>query len=235
MDWQTEKQRLLDQFNRLNEQTSESSIRNLAAQINAAISSYTQTAGINPGSGENVYYKQANDKFSTILEYEKQYSNLIRTLTTQINQLSQGADLNGSLRDLGTIQNEISAFEKELQIAKQDADTSRSRQVDVEKPRQDLSWYQGFGGKIGFTKPLHLLSVPILIGFGIFLLFLSGLLLREFFSPQVPSLVPNTYTSGSIFEFFTDSRFYAVLAGLFFVSVVLGILGWKGYFGYQLK
>jgi len=235
MSWETDKQRLLEQFNRLNEQTSESAIRSAASQINAAINSYTQTAGINPGSGENVYYKQANNTFSSIIEKEQQYSGLIRDLTQKINQFAQNANITEQLREVGQVSSDIATLEKELQNAKQDADTSRARQVQVEKPRENLSWYQGFGGQIGFTKPLHLTSVPILIGFGVFLLFLSGLLLREFFSPAIPSLIPNTYTAGSVFEFFTDSRFYAVLGGLFFVCVVLGILAWKGYFGYQLK
>ena len=235
MSWDTEKQRLLEQFNRLNQETSEASIRNIAAQINTAISSYTQTAGINPGTGTNVYYEQANNNFSTILEKEKQYSGLIRELTQSINRMSQDANLPQMLQQIGDAGTQIATLEKELQIAKQDADTSRARQVEVEKPRQNLSWYQGFAGRIGFTKPLHIVSVPVLIGFGVFLLFLSGLLLREFFAPATSGFVPDSYSSGSIFEFFTDSRFYAVLAGLVFVSIVLGILSWRGYFGYQLN
>jgi hypothetical protein len=234
MSWDAEKQRLMEQFNRLNDETSEQALRNIASQINVAISSYTQTAGINPSSGENPYYKTANDSFSRIVDKEQQYSGLIRDLTQKINQFAQSANLNDQLRQLGDLSSQIATLEKEVQNAKQDADTSRARQVDIEKPRQDLSWYQGFGGRIGFTKPLHLTSVPILIGFGVFLLFLSGLLMREFFSPAATSYIPNTYSSGSIFEFFTDSRFYAVLAGIAFVSIVLGILAWKGYFGYQV-
>ena len=85
-----------------------------------------------------------------------------------------------------------------------------------------------FGTKVGFTKPLHKISVPILIGFGILLLFLSGLLLQEFFI--VPSQV-QTMDSESIFSFFTDSRFYSLLAGISFVSIVIGILAYTGRLG----
>lgn len=235
MSWDAEKQRLMEQFNRLNEETSEPVLRNITAMINQAISGYAGTAGINPGTGTNVYYEQANNAFSRIIEKEQQYSGLSRDLTQAINRMSQDADLPNQLRQVGEAGSQIATLEKDLKLTKQDADTSRTRQVEVEKPRQNLSWYQGFGGRIGFTKPLHIVSVPVLIGFGLFLLFLSGLLLREFFAPGVPSFVPDTYSSGSIFEFFTDSRFYAVLAGATFVSVMLGILGWNGYFGHQLK
>jgi hypothetical protein len=234
MSWETEKLRLMEQFNRLNDETSETNLRNIYASINQAISGYVQNAGINPGTGSNVYYEQANNGFSRIVDKEQQYSGLTRDLTQTINRMSQDADLPNQLRQVGEAGTQIATLEKELKLAKQDADTSRTRQVEVEKPRQNLSWYQGFSGRIGFTKPLHLISVPVLIGFGIFLLFLSGLLLREFFAPGPSSFVPNGYSSGSIFEFFTDSRFYAVLAGLFFVSILLGILAWQGYFGYQI-
>ena len=235
MSWQTEKQGLMEQFNRLNEETSESNLRNITAIINRAISGYVGTAGINPGTGTNVYYEQANNAFSRIVDKEKQFSDLTKSLTQAINRMSQEADLPSQLQQVGNAGSQIATLENELKLAKQDADTSRTRQMEVEKPRQNLSWYQGFGGRIGFTKPLHIVSVPVLIGFGIFLLFLSGLLLREFFGSGTQSFVPNTYSSGSIFEFFTDSRFYAVLAGILFVVVLLGILAWQGYFGYQLN
>jgi hypothetical protein len=225
----------MEQFNRLNDETSEANLRNTVAGINQAISGYVQTAGINPGTGSNVYYEQANNGFSKIVEKEQQYSSLTRELTQVINRMSQEANLPDQLRQVGEAGSQIATLEKELKLAQQDADTSRTRQVEVEKPRQNLSWYQGFGGRIGFTKPLHIVSVPVLIGFGLFLLFLSGLLLREFFAPGVQSYVPNVYSSGSIFEFFTDSRFYAVLAGALFVCVMLGILAWNGYFGSQLN
>ena len=236
MSWEQERQRLMDEFDKLNEQTSESAIRSAASRINSALYSYTQTAGINPGSSPNMYYTQANNTFSSILEKEQQYSSLIRELTTQINRLSQDANLPDQLKELGDVGSEIAKLEKALVDAKQDADTSRARQTQVEVPRQQLSWYQGFGGRIGFTKPLHVYSLPILVGFGVLLLFLSGLMLREFFTPTIAAIGSTSgYATGSIFELFTDSRFYAVLAGIVFVAIVLGILSWKGYFGQQVK
>jgi hypothetical protein len=117
---------------------------------------------------------------------------------------------------------------------KKDSETSKTRQASVETTRQTPSYYQGFSGRIGFTRPLKKLSIPILLGFGIMLLFLSGLLLKEFFvGPQ--DVLTSGYGTESMLGVFSDARFYAVLAGITFVSVVLGILAYTGRLGTNLN
>jgi hypothetical protein len=64
-------------------------------------------------------------------------------------------------------------------------------------------------------------------------LFLSGLILKDFFAPSV-----GDYTSvvepGSIFATFTDARFYSVLAGVAFVTGLLAVLAATGKLGKRI-
>lgn len=228
MNWQTQKNSFNSQKEVLDSRTSESAIRSIGGAINSNIKQYINTAGISTDPNQNQYYNQANAQFSSILAYEQQYQNLNNQLTVKIKELSGAADITSRLQQLGSLRNDIAKLEKELEAVKQDANTSRTREETVKNPRVDLSWYQGFGAKVGFTKPLHQISIPILMGFGILLLFLTGLLLKDFFhSPTTDYAAP----SESLFSLFTDSRFYAVLGGITLVSIVLGILAYNGYLG----
>ena len=227
MTWADEKK----EFYRRNEELqlfNKEAIRSLGQAINQSIYKYVQTAGISTNPNENTHYVEANKNFLLLTDKQKQFSDLNRDLMKKIKELSNNSNINSKLQTIGSVRNDIVKLEKELKEVKQDADTSRTRESTIKHPRENLSWYQGFGTKVGFTKPLHIISVPILIGFGILLLFLSGLLLQEFFI--VPSQV-QSIDSDSIFSFFTDSRFYSLLAGISFVSIVIGILAYTGRLG----
>lgn len=237
MSWTEKRAQFLERKVEL-DRFDEGAIRSLQQQINSNIRQYTKTAGISEKSNENIAYKQANANFGALVDKQNQYLDLLRELSQAVGDLSENADMSGKLQSMGKLQNEIAQMEKNLVLTKQDADTSRTRQESLEKPRSNLSWYQGFGTYVGFTRPLHQTSVPFLIGFGILLLFLSGLILREFFLP-VEAYSYTDYAQGfdsnELFSFFTDARFYSVLAGITFVSVVLGILAWNGYLGKRLR
>ena len=227
-EWQVEKKKFNDQKQVIDSQTTPALVRQLAENINANIKQYVNTAGISTDPNTNQYYHGANFHFGVLLQREQEYQELNKSLTAKVKELSGIADISTNLQQLGSVRNDIAKLEKELQAVKQDAETSRTREKTVKNPRIDLSWYQGFGSKVGFTKPLHQISVPILMGFGILLLFLTGLLLKDFFnSPTTDYIAP----SESLFSLFTDSRFYAVLSGIALVSIVLGILAYKGYLG----
>lgn len=231
MSWQDQKNDLNARKEQVDNKTSTSEVRSIGNTINSNIRQYVNTAGISTNPNENQYYVQANTYFGTLINYEKIYQQLNNELTSKIKELSGASDLTSKLNELGSLRNDIVKLEKELEAVKQDAETSRTREKTVKNPRIDLSWYQGFGAKVGFTKPLHQISVPILMGFGILLLFLSGLLLQDFFhSPTTEYTVP----SEGLFSLFTDSRFYAVMGGITLVSIVLGILSYNGYLGKRI-
>lgn len=207
---------------------------NRASNIQADLAKYVNTAGISSTEGEDPNTRAVNASFGDLIQLEKQYSSLLRQLTTKINSVAQDTNVSQKLNELGQARNSIVQLEKEVTAAKQDADTSRTRQLSIEQPRQEATWYQGFGAKLGFNKPLKQISVPFLIGFGILMLFLSGLLLREFFTPT-EYYSPNVISSESVFSVFSDSRFYAIAAGIAFIGIVLGVLSYTGYLGKKLK
>jgi hypothetical protein len=146
--------------------------------------------------------------------------------------MTSSGDLEAKLKQVGTLRDETANLEKEYNHVKQDLETSKARQHDIETPRKDISYYQGFSGRLGFTKPLQLYSIPFLVGFGLLCLFFSGLMMKEFFAPISGGVwdVGMGATEG-MGSFFTDSRFYAVLGGISFVGAVLSILAYSGAMG----
>lgn len=235
--WDQAKASYQAQKNFLDAKTENPKIESLVDEMNAAIGRYTAAAGITPNGGAtNADYATANAKFQELVGYQQSYSNLIKNLSTSLRGLTETTDVQNKLEEIGTLRNEIVNLERELENAKQDVETSKARQTDVETPRQNISYYQGFSGMIGFTRPIKLFSVPILIAFSLLLLFISGLILREFFLPASNGY-NSTYggSEGSIFSFFTDSRFYAVMGGVALVISVVTVLAYSGKLGSKLK
>ena len=222
----------------LDANTTNARVDSIVDEMNAAIDRYTSTAGITPSGTTNSNYTTANSKFQQLAGYQQDYSNLIKSLSTTLRGLTSSADVQNKLEQIGVEQDKIVNLERELENAKQDVETSKARQTDIETPRQNISYYQGFSGMIGFTRPIKLFSVPVLIAFSLLLLFISGLILRDFFLPA------SGYTTGyggyggsegGIFSFFTDSRFYAVMGGVALVISVVAVLAYSGKLGSKLK
>ena len=236
--WDQLKANLLGQKTELDTRTTDAVIDQKVENMNAAIYRFVNNAGISQNPGSNSDYTTANTIFNEISALENNYITLNTNLTGAVRQMTSASDVQNKLQQVGTMRNDIINLEKELKNVKQDADTSLARQGDVERPAQQVSFYQGIGAKLGFTKPLHLVSVSVLISFGILLLFLSGLMLRDFFSPSAGAAnIYSSYNSVStgVFSLFTDSRAYSVLAGIVLVFTVVGILSVKGVLGKTMK
>jgi hypothetical protein len=233
MSWEEQKRTLSQLKSNLDSRTTNGAIENIVAGMNAAIMRYTQNAGIAQGNnGQNTDYTDANAKFSQLASLQEEYQKLNQTLSRTVKTLTDNSDVRNKLEQIGRLRGEIVELEKELTTVKQEAETSQARQATVEKPREQLSWYQGFGGAIGFTNPLRQVSVPFLIGFGLLFLYFSGLMLKEVFAPATDTYATNsTYQQEGLFALFTDSRFYAVIGGIGLVGVVLGILSYTGRLG----
>jgi hypothetical protein len=221
----------------LDANTTDVRVDSLVDEMNAAIGRYTSTAGITPGGGTtNTNYTTANRVFQQLTGYQEDYSRLIKNLSTTLRNLTAGSDVTTPLRQVGVLRNDIVNLERELENVKRDVETSKARQTDIETPRQDISYYQGFSGMIGFKRPIRIVSVPILITFGLLLLFISGLILRDFFLPASDGYnIGYGGSSDDIFSFFTDSRFYAVMGGTALVISVVAILAYSGTLGSKLK
>jgi len=232
--WDDIKASYQSQKNKLDSQTTDAVLENKINTMNNSILTYINKAGIstNP-DGTSSEYEKANSIFMEIQKSQKAYTSLNNDLLNEINELNSSDDLSNKLSSIGSLQQNLEKLKLELENAKNDVDISKTRQDSVEKAQIETSWYQNFSGMLGFTKPLHMISIPILMGFGILFLFLSGLLLREFFMPQEGQI--SITENGTIFDVFTDSRFYAVIGGMTLVFVTLGVLSVKGYLGKSLR
>jgi len=234
MTWDTEKNVFNERKAALDAATTNSAIDSLATEINRGIKTYSSNGGISSNPTRNQAQIDTNVSFGRLIDLEKQYKSLINDLTNKVKTLSGNADITSKLQSVGTLRNDINNLEETLNNVKQDVDTSRNRKESVEDTESKVSWYQGFSSRVGFSKPLHQISVPILIGFGIFLLCMSGLILKELF--QSPDQINSTvYDSDSLFSLFTDSRLYSVIGAIVLIFVVLGILSYRGYFGKSIN
>ena len=232
--WNAQKANLLQQKTAIDTAYTDTQITSKINEMNAALARYTSRAGISssPDSQSDPDYTQAQRAFSYLSNGVTRYTELNKTVSRQLANLSGNADVQAKLQQVGQLRQELPRLEKELKDLRNDLETARARQGNTEKPVKDLSFYQGFGSRVGFTKPIHKLSVPFLIGFGVLLLFISGLMLREFFSvPTINGALNSAYNSGGVMALFTDSRFYSVAAGATLVFVVVGILAFSGKLG----
>lgn len=231
--WATQKANFQQQKQQLDTATSDAQLDSKVTAMNQALARFSAKAGISTNPNEDPDYNTAQQIFTSLADFQKQYSTLNQHISATLRDLTAGADIQQKLRTVGELKQSIGKLEQELINAKQDAETSRARQETVDKPAEHVTWYQGFSAKIGFTRPLRLTSIPFLIGFGILFLFLTGLILKDFFAPSAGNYT-NVVDSGSVFAVFSDARFYSVLAGVAFVSVLLGVLAATGKLGKRI-
>ena len=215
----------------LDDATTPTKIGNITTLINSNIKTFANTAGISSDSTKNQAQVDATTNFNRILDKELEYKELIKELTAQIKIFSGDADITTKLTLIGTLGSDIRNLEVELKKVKQEASTSTTRKESIENPDMNVSWYQGFASSVGFSKPLHQISISILIGFGILLLILSGLMMKEIFGSGSDELYVQSANSDNLFSIFTDSRMYSVLGAITLVIVTLGILSYNGYMG----
>ena len=235
MSWDAAKRTFTQQKDAIFKRTSDKDIEALVGNMNAAILRFTNSAGISANPANDPNYTQAEQSFKRLVSDEKEHTQLNQRLSQTVKNLTTSGDIQAKLKRVGELRDEITSLEKELQLVKQDVETSKTRQHDIETPRKDISYYQGFAGKLGFTKPLQLRSIPFLVGFGLLTLFFSGLLLKEFFKPVSGGWNVASGATEGVGSFFTDARFYSVLAGVSFVGTVMGILAYSGVLGKTVR
>jgi hypothetical protein len=228
--WDDVKNGLNERKQRLDTSTTNSQVEGIKMAINASIKRFADNAGISTDATKNQAQVDANANFNNLIQKEIEYKSLINDLTSSLKGFSNDADMKSRLQEIGTLGNDIRKLELELKNVKQDASTSSTRKAALDYPDTKVSWYQGFASAVGFSKPIHQFSITVLIGFGILLLILSGLMMKEVFGPgeQDYSHISNSEGMYSILQ---DSRMYSVLGAITLVFVVLGILSYKGYLG----
>ena len=228
--WDDVKNGLNERKNRLDAATTGNQIEGIKMAINASIKRFADNAGISTDATKNQAQIDANANFNRLIQKDIEYKSLINDLTRSLKGFSNNADIRTRLQTIGTLGNDIRKLELELKNVKQDALTSSTRKEAVDYPDTKVSWYQGFASAVGFSKPLHQFSITILIGFGILLLILSGLMMKEVFGAGQEDY-SHIVNSDGVYSLIQDSRMYSVLGALTLVFVVLGILSYNGYLG----
>jgi archaellum component FlaC len=234
-DWKLERANFLAIKQKYDAATTKEEISKAMKTMNTAISNYINRGGVSSDPTKDTDYLLANKIFKSIQEQIKLYIELNGNISKKINELTKSGDIQTQLREVGTLQQNILKSKKELEDVTNDVDTSLTRRYAIETPRQELSWYQGFSSKLGFTKPLYHTSIAFMIGLGVLLLFLSTLMLKDFFSTSDGAIPQGESGFGDVFSVFTDTRFISVLMGVSIALVVIIVLTIKGYLGKNLR
>jgi hypothetical protein len=199
--------------------------------------SSTETSWINAKTclQNNLFFGDLNTK-TNAAELNEIKTNFSRGITL-LNNISKNTPTNAGLQavlsSIGEKQIVIDKLKTELKSVQNDLGTAETRQENTQKPIKKTSFYESISGRLGFSKPLHTVSISILIAVGLFLLFTSGLMLKEFYKPVEGNLGTgyNTMDTTTFTSFFQDPRFYAVASGFTFVSILIGGLAYMGYLG----
>lgn len=229
--WDDIKRNLNERKVTLDNATNNTAINNIGSQINLYIKEYAYNAGISRNPDNNNAKIKANEFFDVLIQKDKEYQRLITELSRELKTTTNDGNINSRLVTIGTLGDTIRELNRELNNVKKEANISTTRKESMENPDTNVSWYQGFSSRVGFNKPLHQISISILLGFGILLLILSGLMLKELFNPGQENTYIQSYNYEGVFSIFTDSRMYSVLGAIILVFVVLSILSYNGYLG----
>lgn len=191
----------------------------------SAFQNYVKRGGISLDNANDANYNTVQTQMENVIQNLKDYEDLNKELSAYISNFVSGSNPS----EIGTLQQDITNLQKQIKDAKMDYENAKSRQENVDKPRQQVSNYQGLAGKLGFSKPFHKVSIAIFLALGIIFIFLAFMLVREVLNKPDVSLSMNYNTAnvgvGSIF-----SNSLLTLVGVVFLFVLLGIFAASGKF-----
>jgi len=188
--------------------------------FNSNLGQYVKSGGFNNVvSNSNVLtpsYLGATSNWSNIQTMLSNTQQLTKDMTASL------ADYNGTNSDetndinrINTTTGNINTELLNLKQVKVDLDISTSRQDSIVSSTKDQSYVQGLSGKLGFTRPIKPTSVALLIGIGFFILFVTGLILKDFFMLSADIAA----------EYFSLSEISSYLSASTSRSIILGIVG----------
>jgi hypothetical protein len=157
------------EYDRLNQYRS-SDLPGQIAQAKREIIKNTKTAGL--GTAQLSVIDTVNGKLNEYKEFNGAVGSLISKLTKQ-------KDIGGKVNELGQIKNRIKTLKTQKKQLEEDTDAAQLRKDSVEKRDQNVSYYQLFGG---FTRPLKIISIPILIALTILFLSVTTFLIYYIFN-----------------------------------------------------
>ena len=138
---------------------------------------------------------------------------------------------NGSLIQIGTLQQDILRKQKKLKDESEHLDIARTRHEALMSGEKKVSDYQGVSGRLGFYKPLRESSVPVLISVGLFLIFAAV------YAFSIMTRGPQALNSSAVAGagFFADFDKRSFLYGVGVVGIVVGALSYFGVYGKSLQ
>ena len=173
----------------------------------------------------------AIQKMSATENDNSAYQSTVNTFESAINNCMNS----GPLKEIGEKQQRILNIQGGIKTAKNDLDIARTRHEAVLGAEKKVSDYQGVSAQLGGFKPIREGSVAVLIGLGIFLIFLAlyvvGMMQGGGAAAAATSAF-NTYGMGAgLFAGFNKRSF---LYGVGAVAVVVGTLAYFGVYGKRL-
>jgi hypothetical protein len=155
------------------------------------------------------------------------YESAVKALQTAMTNCTT----NGSLIQIGTLQQDILRKQKKLKDESEHLDIARTRHEALMSGEKKVSDYQGLSGRLGFYKPLRESSVPVLISVGLFLIFAAV------YAFSIMTRGPQALNSSAVAGagFFADFDKQSFLYGVGVVGIVVGALSYFGVYGKSLQ
>jgi hypothetical protein len=144
-------------------------------------------------------------KFLAYQALNKQLSQIVRESTP--------TDIGSTLASVGQLQQDIQNLKSELKTTQADVEVAEDREKQMQQDPVEVSNYEGVSAKIGVVKPLYRISVPFLIGSGLFLIIVSVLLFKENILVGIPVPTLQQQPSYSVLSFLKDPRIWGSLFG----------------------
>ena len=161
------------------------------------------------------------------------YQNAVTNFETAINNCMNS----GPLIEIGVLQRDILEKQRSIKEERNELDIARTRHEAIMGGEKKVSDYQGVSARLGFFKPIRETSVAVLIGLGIFLIFLALYVVGIMGRGGVPaSSAFNSGTGAGVLGGLLvgfDKR--AFLYGVGVVAVVVGTLAYFGLYGKRLN
>ena len=135
--------------------------RNVNTNITAIKNGYktfTKTAGI-------VKSPELTTNITTVSGYIGELTEFNKVVAGLIPEVSNHTSITDKVAEMATLKSQVYTARNQKKTAKEDADISKFRKEALEKRETEVSYHQLFGG---FTRPLKIMSLPILIALTLF-------------------------------------------------------------------
>ena len=210
--------------------------------FNSNLGEYVKSGGFDQVVGASG--QQTNVATPSYLGATSNWSN-IQTMLSNTQQLTKDmtaslASYNGTNSDetndvarINTVKSNIITAQTRLKESQVDLDISTSRQDSITTSTKDQSYVQGLSGKLGFTRPIKPTSVALLIGIGFFILFVTGLILKDFFMLSA-DIAAEYFSLSEISSYLSESTSRSIILGVV-ATFILYAIGLYVYFYVYLK